>query len=105
MRCRYVVLHHTGVEQSHFDLLIEHGPDGLLAAWRCAQWPPPAGAAFEPLPDHRRIYLDYQGPISGGRGEVRRVASGVCAVDATPKGLTALMDSALLKLPRNESQL
>jgi hypothetical protein len=24
----------------------------------------------EALPDHRRMYLDYEGPISGNRGEV-----------------------------------
>lgn len=28
------------------------------------------------LPPHRRLYLDYEGPISGGRGHVQRVASG-----------------------------
>lgn len=26
--------------------------------------------------DHRRVYLQYEGPISGGRGEVSRVRSG-----------------------------
>jgi CRP-like cAMP-binding protein len=30
------------------------------------------------LPDHRREYLDYEGPISGDRGYVRRVAEGTC---------------------------
>ncbi len=29
-----------------------------------------------PLPDHRREYLDYEGPVSGDRGHVRRVAAG-----------------------------
>lgn len=39
---------------------------------------PRAGVfAARPLPDHRAIYLTYEGPISGGRGEVRRVAQGV----------------------------
>lgn len=28
------------------------------------------------LPPHRRLYLDYEGPISGNRGRVQRVASG-----------------------------
>jgi len=28
------------------------------------------------LPDHRSIYLDYEGPISGGRGKVRRLIEG-----------------------------
>jgi hypothetical protein len=30
------------------------------------------------LPRHRPDYLDYEGPISGGRGTVRRLDSGVC---------------------------
>jgi hypothetical protein len=28
------------------------------------------------LPDHRAFYLDYEGPVSGGRGEVLRVWAG-----------------------------
>jgi len=28
------------------------------------------------LPDHRQLYLDYQGPISGDRGSVRRLNRG-----------------------------
>lgn len=28
------------------------------------------------LPDHRATYLDYEGPVSGDRGEVTQVASG-----------------------------
>jgi hypothetical protein len=32
----------------------------------------------ERLADHRRDYLTYEGPVSGGRGQVRRVASGQC---------------------------
>jgi hypothetical protein len=40
-------------------------------AWRAARvWP------LEQLGRHRRAYLTYQGAISGGRGCVRRVASG-----------------------------
>ena len=30
----------------------------------------------ERLPDHRAIYLDYQGGVSGGRGHITRVADG-----------------------------
>jgi hypothetical protein len=29
------------------------------------------------LPDHRRIYLSFEGPLSGDRGSVRRVAEGM----------------------------
>lgn len=37
---------------------------------------PPAALGAERLADHRRVYLEYEGPLSGDRGEVRRVASG-----------------------------
>lgn len=39
-----------------------------------AEWD--SGSEFEALPLHRRRYLDYEGPISGNRGQVERVASG-----------------------------
>lgn len=31
----------------------------------------------ERLPDHRPLYLRYEGPIAGGRGRVRRLAEGI----------------------------
>lgn len=41
-------------------------------AWGCVQrW------TMRQLPPHRRIYLDYQGSISGGRGQVRRIDRGI----------------------------
>jgi hypothetical protein len=53
---------------------------------------PPARAPadmfhVEHLPDHRPEYLDYEGPVAGNRGRVRRLARGVvtalhtCACD------------------------
>lgn len=74
---RYAVLHHTLVTKPHYDLLLEASAHAPLLAWRCESWPPESGSALERLPDHRRIYLEYEGPISGGRGEVKRVAGGV----------------------------
>lgn len=32
------------------------------------------------MPDHRPLYLDYEGSIAGGRGEVLRLAHGRCRV-------------------------
>lgn len=34
----------------------------------------------ERLPDHRTAYLEYEGPVSGNRGEVARVAWGECEI-------------------------
>jgi len=77
---RYVVLHHTGVEVPHFDVMFETAPDSLLATYRVSQWPIEQMSPAQNLGDHRRIYLTYEGPIAGDRGHVRRVASGACNV-------------------------
>jgi hypothetical protein len=80
---RSVLLEHTTADGSvHLDWLIEQ--PGLpvehrLIAFRCST--DPAGGppwTGERLPDHRAFYLEYEGPISGGRGVVRRRWSRVC---------------------------
>jgi hypothetical protein len=71
---RFVVLEHhwQGV---HWDLMLEAGP--ALRTWALECLPEP-GIEIEAraLPDHRLAYLDYEGPISGDRGRVRRVEAG-----------------------------
>ena len=42
--------------------------------------PLPLKCSTERLPDHRAIYLEYEGPISDQRGQVQRVASGTYQV-------------------------
>ena len=32
------------------------------------------------IQDHRKAYLDYEGPLSGDRGSVRRVDTGTCEI-------------------------
>jgi len=75
-KLRYVVLHHTGIDPPHFDLMFETAENSKPATWRCPHWPPQPGDSFTPLGDHRREYLEYQGEISGQRGRVARVAAG-----------------------------
>jgi hypothetical protein len=72
---RFVVLEHDR-PVLHWDLMLEAGD--VLQTWRLAK-PPALGCAIEAtaLPDHRRIYLDYEGPISGDRGMVRRWDAGL----------------------------
>jgi len=81
---RFVVLRHETDTDIHYDWMIEDPAaptgTGVLLTFR-AGWPPAALSprrawTVERLPDHRRAYLDYEGPISGGRGRVRQVASG-----------------------------
>lgn len=79
MKCRFAILQHTLPASheragTHWDLLFElPDPDSRLLTFACPQ--PPTDATdmvVERLPDHRRLYLDYEGPISDDRGEVVR---------------------------------
>ena len=77
---RYVVLHHTGVVPEHYDLMIQLPGGERLMTWRILTPPETWGRempAAERLADHRLAYLTYEGPISGGRGQVKRVAEGM----------------------------
>ena len=73
---RYVVLRHEGVADPHYDFMLELSPGAALTTWRCDTWPFRATIPLTPLADHRREYLTYEGPVSGGRGTVTRVAGG-----------------------------
>src|SRR5262249_52501240 len=66
---RYVILEDDHPEL-HWDLML--GAGEVLRTWRLAA-PPRAGERTKAQPsfDHRRLYLDYEGPISGGRGTVK----------------------------------
>ncbi len=78
-----VLLRHVLPDGSaHFDWLIQptSQPETPLASFRLAtrldtlksgQWLQALRIA-----DHRAAYLSYEGPISGNRGTVRRIASG-----------------------------
>lgn len=80
---RFVLLFHEyppkSVRPSHWDLMLESA--GVLRTWALSANPVirdlhEMEIAAVKLPDHRLEYLDYQGPISAGRGEVARVAAG-----------------------------
>jgi hypothetical protein len=103
----YVVLRHDGIPAPHYDLMFETSPGSALATWRLLTWPVQPGAALIPLPNHRRAYLTYEGAVTGGRGTVRRVASGLHEVIADgPDGMVVrLIDGGggagmTLRLPR-----
>ncbi len=88
---RFVVLQHKfsgadapagGSEASrdHWDLLIES--ETLFATWSISAWPEPEiKVVARRLPDHRSLYWDYEGKISGNRGTVRRWDRGTCDID------------------------
>lgn len=71
---RFVILEHrwNGV---HWDLMLQHG--AVLRTWALDELPIPGrDVAARALADHRVIYLEYEGPISGDRGTVRRIDTG-----------------------------
>ncbi len=92
----WVLLHHqvqnpSGVESDrsqnnlsdrgdHYDLMLSPPESGLLWTWAIAVNPLDRGLPLEceveRLSDHRRVYLEYEGPISGDRGQVQQVATG-----------------------------
>jgi hypothetical protein len=81
---RFVILEHDH-PTLHWDLLLESGT--ILRAWRLSS--PPAEGAVIPAQgntDHRLFYLDYEGPISGGRGTVKRWDAGEFAFELQGDG-------------------
>jgi hypothetical protein len=71
---RFVILEHDW-PRLHWDFLLEAGP--VLRAWRFLAEPAMGQEVpAEPNADHRLLYLEYRGPVSGGRGEVREWDAG-----------------------------
>ncbi len=80
MMRRFVILRHDR-PFLHWDLLLEDL--STARGWRLLR--EPSGdepIAAQPLPPHRLLYLDYEGPVSGNRGVVQRAVSGSYAIDA-----------------------
>ncbi len=83
---RFVILKHTigprfdRTDQTHLDWMFEREGHGELL--RTFATPVldlcvlDIDAEATELAGHRAAYLDYQGPVSGDRGEVRRLVSG-----------------------------
>jgi len=67
----------------HWDLLVETPGQESLPTWRLAQNPLEARGdlAAERVKDHRRLYLDFEGEVSGGRGVVRRLDRGPATLE------------------------
>jgi hypothetical protein len=80
---RFVVLRHEPGSASdrelHWDLMLED--ESCLRTWSLDSEPRAGSsiAAIE-LPDHRKDYLDYEGPVSNERGFVTRFDRGTYSV-------------------------
>jgi hypothetical protein len=69
------VVHEHDHPTLHWDLMLDVGES--LRSWRLGAIPEPGvTTTCVSTPDHRRAYLDYEGPVSGNRGSVKRVLSG-----------------------------
>ncbi len=78
------LLWHTTPAGSHYDLLLQTPQiqgfnDSVLTAFRLplhtSLWLTTPSIPLTPLPDHRKIYLTHQGPVSANRGFVLRADS------------------------------
>jgi len=80
MSSAFVILIHSGNGPTHYDLMIRQ--DQALATWQLDLSPadllPGQALTARRLQDHRLEYLDYEGPVSRQRGEVRRLDRGPC---------------------------
>jgi hypothetical protein len=75
---RFAVLEHRW-DGVHWDFLLEHAE--ALRCWALeAPIEPGREVPARALPDHRRVYLEYEGEVSGGRGTVRRLEGGTYEV-------------------------
>ncbi len=77
---QFVILCHDSPRGMHFDLMLEVGDS--LKTWALPQ-PPRPGVEMvcDALGDHRLAYLDFEGPISGGRGLVTRWDRGTYTIE------------------------
>lgn len=92
---RTVILRHTLPDGSwHHDWLVERAGIALVPTWRTGQSRPDDASieSFEAqrIGDHRTLYLDYEGEVSGGRGVVERVAAGEVIDNAWGNGTLVL---------------
>lgn len=87
MSQRFAVVRHETPqpEDSHFDLFFEMAE--ALFSLKIKEWPESL-ECFECRRqfDHRKKYLDYQGPISQNRGTVRLWDQGVMTGQVKPEG-------------------
>ena len=67
---RFAILEHDH-PTLHWDFMLQNGD--LLLTWRLSAAPAPDSEVMaEKSFDHRPVYLDYEGPVSRGRGSVTR---------------------------------
>ena len=98
---RWVILRHDPPEDGsrvlHWDFMLEVGD--VLRTWALAT-EPRGGVSIsaEALADHRKAYLDYEGPLSQDRGRVTRWDRGTYQeVDASERRILVILDGERLR--------
>lgn len=98
MPSRFVILHHRLDEGEHWDLMLEQGD--VLLTWQLFRDPTvPSNYPISArrIGDHRKAYLDYEGPLTGNRGTVHRVDSGTVEIEAsTPESCCFVLSESRL---------
>lgn len=89
-----VLLLHTLPDGSrHYDWMFSADTQGRLTTFRLDVRPDESDDFVATrLPDHRDAYLTYEGPVSGERGHVRRVAQGRTEARQHQDGLHISLD-------------
>jgi len=112
---RFVILRHHFPEDGngeffdHFDLMLQQ--DSKLATWQLEAIPAPGQTVpANRLPDHREAYLDYEGPVSGGRGFVEQIMTGTFEVrqkgdDCLEVLMTSCEESMYLKITSESDEV
>lgn len=74
-----ILLHELPDGSFHWDFLLEISDNEKLATWACVSQP--GGKSFSgcKIFNHRPVYLDYEGEISGNRGTVTQYDTGTYA--------------------------
>ncbi|MBI4580151.1 MAG: hypothetical protein HY718_10645 [Planctomycetes bacterium] len=98
----FVLLHHVLPDSEHWDLCLDQGR--VLATWQLLQSPTTLASSpnarpvpARRIPDHRRLYLDYEGPVSGNRGHVVRIDRGTYTLlDQQPRRWTVHLNGSVL---------
>ncbi|OHB74218.1 MAG: hypothetical protein A2Z34_10325 [Planctomycetes bacterium RBG_16_59_8] len=92
---RFTISRHTGAGSTHYDFMIEEGES--LKTWKIATLDFSLPQSAEQNADHRKIYLDYAGDISGERGRVAIADTGTCEIERrTERQLTAFFHGGKL---------
>jgi hypothetical protein len=108
---RFAILQHDSPSGTHWDFLLDM--DGSLRTWALPSMPEVnKEIACRPLPDHRMVYLEYEGPISDGRGSVTRWDAGTFVIERESdaeivvvlQGAKLRGRAAISKSPRDRSQ-